>query len=198
MPPFLPGVAVVIPCYNAGLTLAQTLESAIGQPGLAELVVIDDGSTDGSAEIARRYLPADRVIEGPNRGVSAARNRGITETRSEWLLFLDADDLLTPGTIERRLAVTCRQYPAFPRHPAVVVRLVKHIHKRVHDDANALLKPFGINHPEYNLLMMLYGTEGYTLNPSQLAEAAGEKSANITRLADGLCAKGLIERAASD
>ena len=99
---------------------------------------------------------------------------------------------------ERRLAVTCRQYPAFPRQPAVVVRLVKHIHKRVHDDANALLKPFGINHPEYNLLMMLYGTEGYTLNPSQLAEAAGEKSANITRLADGLCAKGLIERAASD
>ncbi|MEW9307129.1 glycosyltransferase family 2 protein [Labrys neptuniae] len=105
MPPFLPGVAVVIPCYNAGLTLAQTLESAIGQPGLAELVVIDDGSTDGSAEIARRYLPADRVIEGPNRGVSAARNRGIAETSSEWLLFLDADDLLTPGTLERRLAV---------------------------------------------------------------------------------------------
>ena len=46
---------------------------------------------------------------------------------------------------EQRLAVTCRQYPAFPREPAVVVRLVKHIHKRVHDDANALLKPFGIN-----------------------------------------------------
>lgn len=99
---------------------------------------------------------------------------------------------------EQRLAVTCRQYPAFPREPAVVVRLVKHIHKRVHDDANALLKPFGINHPEYNLLMMLYGTEGYTLNPSQLAEAAGEKSANITRLTDGLCAKGLIERTTSD
>ncbi|OCC06828.1 hypothetical protein BA190_00940 [Labrys sp. WJW] len=104
MPP-PPGVAVVIPCYNAGRTLAQTLESAIDQPGLAELVVVDDGSSDGSAEIARRYLPADRVIEGPNRGVSAARNRGIAETSSEWLLFLDADDLLTPGTIERRLAV---------------------------------------------------------------------------------------------
>lgn len=99
---------------------------------------------------------------------------------------------------ERRLAVTRRQYPAFPHQPAVLVRLIKHIYKRVHDDANALLKPFGINDPEYNLLMMLYGTEGYTLNPSQLAEAAGEKSANITRLTDGLCKKGLIERAASD
>ncbi|MDZ5454237.1 glycosyltransferase family 2 protein [Labrys sp. ZIDIC5] len=104
MPP-LPGVAVVIPCYNASRTLAQTLESVIDQLGLAELVVVDDGSSDGSAGIARLYLPADRVIEGPNRGVSAARNRGIAETSSEWLLFLDADDLLTPGTIERRIAV---------------------------------------------------------------------------------------------
>lgn len=104
MPP-LPGVAVVVPCYNASRTLAQTLESVIDQPGLAELVVVDDGSSDGSAGIARLYLPADRVIEGPNRGVSAARNRGIAETSSEWLLFLDADDLLTPGTIERRIAV---------------------------------------------------------------------------------------------
>ena len=105
MPDVPPGVAVIIPCYNAGRTLAQTIESAIRQPGLTELVVIDDGSTDGSADIARHYLPADQVLVGPNRGVSSARNRGIAETRSEWLLFLDADDLLTPGTIERRLAV---------------------------------------------------------------------------------------------
>jgi len=99
---------------------------------------------------------------------------------------------------EQRLAVTCRRHPAFPREPAVLVRLVKHVYKQLHDDANALLKPWGINHPEYNLLMMLYGTEGYTLNPSQLAEAAGEKSANITRLGNELCHKGMIERDSSD
>jgi MarR family transcriptional repressor of emrRAB len=99
---------------------------------------------------------------------------------------------------EQRLAITRQRHPAFPREPAVLVRLIKHLHKRVHDEANAVLKPWGINHPEYNLLMMLYGTEGYTLNPSQLAEAAGEKSANITRLTNELCDKGLIERAASD
>jgi MarR family transcriptional repressor of emrRAB len=98
---------------------------------------------------------------------------------------------------EQRLAITCGRHPAFPREPAVLVRLVKHIYRRVHDDANASLKPWGINHPEYNLLMMLYGTEGYTLNPSQLAEAAGEKAANITRLTNGLCDRGLIERTAS-
>lgn len=99
---------------------------------------------------------------------------------------------------EQRLAVTCRRHPAFPREPAVLVRLIKHIHKRVHDDANAVLRPSGINHPEYNLLMMLYGTDGYTLHPSQLAEAAGEKAANITRLTNGLCERGLIARTASD
>lgn len=80
----------------------------------------------------------------------------------------------------------------------MLVRLVKHIYKRVHDDANAMLKVWGINHPEYNLLMMLYGTEGYTLNPSQLADAAGEKSANITRLTNELCDKRLIERTADE
>jgi MarR family transcriptional repressor of emrRAB len=99
---------------------------------------------------------------------------------------------------EQRLAITCQQHPAFPREPAVLVRLIKHLYKRMHDDANALLKPWGINHPEYNLLMMLYGTDGYSLNPSQLAEAAGEKAANITRLTNGLCERGLIERTASD
>jgi len=99
---------------------------------------------------------------------------------------------------EQRIAITCRRHPAFPREPAVLVRLIKHIYKRVHDQANAVLKPWGIGHAEYNILMMMYGTEGYSLNPSQLADAAGEKSANITRLTNQLCGKGLIERTASD
>jgi MarR family transcriptional repressor of emrRAB len=99
---------------------------------------------------------------------------------------------------EQRLAITCQRHPAFPRDPAVLVRLVKHIHKRVNDDANATLRPYGINHPEYNLLMMLYGTAGYTLHPTELADATGEKSANITRLTNELCDKGLIARTASD
>ncbi|HET6555423.1 MAG TPA: MarR family transcriptional regulator [Dyella sp.] len=99
---------------------------------------------------------------------------------------------------EQRLAITCQRHPAFPRDPAVLVRLIKHIYKRVHDDANAMLRPYGINHPEYNLLMMLYGTEGYALHATELADAAGEKSANITRLTNELCDKGLIAREASD
>jgi len=99
---------------------------------------------------------------------------------------------------EQRLAITCRRYPTFPRDPAILVRLIKHIYKRVHDDANAMLRPYGINHPEYNLLMMLYGTEGHALHATELADAAGEKSANITRLTNELCDKGLIARHTGD
>ena len=106
------------------------------------------------------------------------------------------DPLTAFAATEQRLGVTCRRYPALRREPAVLVRLVKYIYRRVHDDANAVLKPLGINDPEYNLLMMLYGTEGYTLNPSQLAEASGEKSANITRLTNELCDKRLVQRTA--
>ena len=100
-------------------------------------------------------------------------------------------------TTEQRLAVTCRRYPDFPRRPATLVRLIKHIHKQLHDEANRVLKPYGINHPEYNLLMMLYGSSSGTMSPSELAEAAGEKSANITRLTNELCDKKLIARCGS-
>jgi MarR family transcriptional regulator, negative regulator of the multidrug operon emrRAB len=98
---------------------------------------------------------------------------------------------------EQRLAVTCSRYPAFPRRTGTLVRLIKHIYKSLHDDANSLLKPYGINHPEYNLLMMMYGTQSGTMSPSELAEAAGEKSANITRLTNHLSDMGLIARAGS-
>jgi MarR family transcriptional repressor of emrRAB len=99
---------------------------------------------------------------------------------------------------EARLDVTRAKYPAFPREPAVLVRLIRHLYKEVHDEANGVLKPFGLSHPEYNILMMLYGSPDNTMNPSQLAEAAGEKSANITRLTTQLCEKGYIARAGSD
>lgn len=101
------------------------------------------------------------------------------------------------ASTEQRLAVTCRRYPDFPRRSGVLVRLVRHIYKLLHDEANAALKPHGINHPEYNLLMMLYGTASGTMSPSELADAAGEKSANITRLTNELSDKGLIRRGAS-
>jgi MarR family transcriptional repressor of emrRAB len=99
---------------------------------------------------------------------------------------------------EARLNITRAKYAAFPRIPAVLVRLVKHLSREIHDQANAVLRPYGISHPEYNIVMMLYGSPDNRMHPSELADAAGEKSANVTRLTTQLCEKGLIGRAGSD
>src|SRR5665213_244480 len=97
-------LCVVIPCQNAEKTLAKAIESALAHSGcVAEIVVIDDGSADASVGVARGFQPTVQVFCQPNRGVSAARNRGIAQTRGEWIVFLDADDLLMPGTLRRRL-----------------------------------------------------------------------------------------------
>ncbi len=99
---------------------------------------------------------------------------------------------------ERRIDTTCARFERFPRGAAVLVRLVKHIAGSVHDTANVRLRRHGINHTDYNILMMLYGSEDGTITPSRLAAAAGEKVANITRVCNVLCDKKLIHRAPSE
>ncbi len=93
-------VSVVIPCRNGAQWLAQTLRSVLNQTACPEeIIVVDDGSTDGSAAIARRFGPPVTVIEGEQAGAAAARTRGAADARGERLMFLDADDLLTPDTL---------------------------------------------------------------------------------------------------
>jgi glycosyltransferase involved in cell wall biosynthesis len=96
--PALPRLAVVIPCYNAADWIAKTIASVLEQdyPDLV-LIVCDDGSTDGSAEVVRGF--GDRVIlqSGPNRGACHARNQGTRIAREQgasYVLYLDADDYL--------------------------------------------------------------------------------------------------------
>jgi len=97
-------VSIVIPFYNAARTLGETIQSALDQTGVdLDVVLVDDGSSDGSLAIAQGFCPVVRVFTGPNRGVSAARNRGIAESRADWIVFLDSDDLLLPGTLKARL-----------------------------------------------------------------------------------------------
>lgn len=98
---------------------------------------------------------------------------------------------------EHRIDTTCARFPAFPREPAILVRLVKHIARSVHDTANVVLREHELNHTDYNILMMLYGSREAAISPSQLAAAAGEKSANITRVCNMLCERQLIYRAPS-
>lgn len=70
-----------------------------------EVVVVDDGSHDGSAEHVRREFPAVKVIKQANAGVAAARNAGIAATRGDWIAFLDADDVWLPGKLAAQHAL---------------------------------------------------------------------------------------------
>jgi glycosyltransferase involved in cell wall biosynthesis len=98
-------VSVVIPCYNAERFLAETLDSAFAQTyPHTEIIVIDDGSTDGTAGLIRSYGHRLNVKFGANRGASAARNLGTALACGEFIQYLDADDLLLADAIERRVS----------------------------------------------------------------------------------------------
>ncbi|HYG55797.1 MAG TPA: glycosyltransferase family 2 protein [Burkholderiales bacterium] len=105
MPP--PAVSVILPAYNAAATLGFAVQSVRRQTWRDwELIVVDDGSRDGTAELAQELARLEgrlRLIRQPNRGVSAARNAGIEAARGRYLAFLDADDLWLPRKLARQL-----------------------------------------------------------------------------------------------
>lgn len=93
--------SVIIPAYNSAATLARAIESVRAQSWPAhEIIVVDDGSTDATAEIARQFGEDVRLIQQPNSGVSAARNAGAAAASGDWLAFLDADDWYAPERIQ--------------------------------------------------------------------------------------------------
>ncbi len=101
----MPAISVVIPCYNAARWLPATLASVTSQKGVDfEVIVVDDGSADGSAEVARRACPDARIIRTENRGASAARNLGTAHVRGDFVQYLDADDLLAPDKLQAQHA----------------------------------------------------------------------------------------------
>jgi len=95
-------ISVIIPCFNAERTIARTIESALDQEVEREIIIIDDGSTDGSAAVISSFEPQIRVERRPNAGVSAARNRGGELARGRFLQYVDSDDQLAAGTLRRR------------------------------------------------------------------------------------------------
>ena len=101
-------VSVVMPAYNAARTIAAALESVLAQthPNW-EVIVVDDGSTDATGELARRFAARDariKVVSQRNGGESAARNTGVGLASYDWLHFLDADDWIAPTCLERLTA----------------------------------------------------------------------------------------------
>ena len=103
---FLPhSVAVVIPAYNAEEYVGRAIESVLEQSRPAEeVMVVDDGSTDGTAAVVDGYAPKVRLIKQSNAGASGARNTGIKAAQSEWIGFLDADDEWLPEKLKVQMA----------------------------------------------------------------------------------------------
>jgi glycosyltransferase involved in cell wall biosynthesis len=104
-----PLVSVVVPAYNAQDTILDAIDSALSQTwDRLEVLVVDDGSTDRTADVVRDRFHDDervRLFAVPHEGRSAARNRGVQEAGGDYFQFLDADDLLVPTKIEVQVAV---------------------------------------------------------------------------------------------
>ena len=110
-----PLVSVIIPTYNRAWVLKEAIDSVLAQEFKDfELIVVDDGSTDNTGEILDSYEQDILVVRQSNKGVSAARNRGIIEAAGRLVAFLDSDDLWLP----RKLT---RQIHFFNSNPAAVI-----------------------------------------------------------------------------
>ncbi len=105
-------VSVVIPCFNAARYIAAAIRSVLEQrwPDL-EIIVVDDGSTDGSADLVGAEFPQITLLRQTNRGAAEARNLGIRHARGPWIAFLDADDIWLPGKLHAQ-AELLRQDPS--------------------------------------------------------------------------------------
>lgn len=110
-----PGISLIIPAYNAERYLREAIASALNQTVKpAQIIVVDDGSTDGTLEVARSYGGAVKVITQANAGPAVARNLALAEADQSIITFLDADDRLVSDKIERQL-------DSLARHPEAML-----------------------------------------------------------------------------
>jgi glycosyltransferase involved in cell wall biosynthesis len=110
----MPRVSIIIPTYNRRDLVREALASVQAQTYQdCELIVVDDGSTDGTAEVVQEFSGVHYISQS-NRGVSAARNRGVAYSTGAWLAFLDSDDLWQPRKLETQVAF-------FTTHPEVQI-----------------------------------------------------------------------------
>lgn len=106
----MPVVSIIIPCYNAEAYVAEAIQSALDQtyPN-CEVIVIDDGSTDGSLKVIQSFGTRIRWHTGPNRGGCVARNLGLEMAQGEWIQFHDADDIMVRTCIEDKIGTPCNE-----------------------------------------------------------------------------------------
>lgn len=153
-----PRVSIVLPLYNGAAFVAETLATVTAQTMQdAELLIVDDGSTDESAEIVARTCRASssailrsvRVLSQTNQGVAAARNAGIAAARAEWIAFLDQDDLWLPPKLAIQIAAV-RQHPDAHWHYSAFTRF--------YADGRRIPKRDGCNDRLQTLRRLINGT----------------------------------------
>jgi glycosyltransferase involved in cell wall biosynthesis len=131
-------ISVVIPLYNKALYIERAIQSVLTQTvPPQEIIVVDDGSTDGGGEIVASFQnPRIRFIRQKNQGVSAARNRGIQDARGDLIAFLDADDAWKPRFLEAIIGLS-KEFPQ----------------AGLYATAYEIISPYGITHyPEFKIL----------------------------------------------
>ena len=129
-------VSIITPLYNNKRYVAQTIESVIAQTHTQwEMIIVDDGSTDGSENIAQQYAQQDHriiVIQQEHKGSAAARNEGIRQAKGRYIALLDSDDLWEPKFLESQLQLLQKTSGC----------LVCSAHKRINEDGIECLSPF--------------------------------------------------------
>jgi glycosyltransferase involved in cell wall biosynthesis len=124
-------MSVIVPMFNAERYIAEAIQSVFDQTHPpAEIIIVDDGSTDGSAVIAQSYAPRARYLSQANLGPAAARNLGIECATGDLLAFLDADDLWTPDKLARQVQVLKTD----PAREAVLGRIENFISPELGED----------------------------------------------------------------
>ncbi len=128
-------VSIITPCYNAGRFVAETIESVLGQTWTQwEMIVVDDGSSDASADIVARYADRDgriRLFRQQNAGTACARNVAMRLARGRYIALLDADDVWEPEFLEKQLAF-------MKRNDAVCVCSA---YRRINERSEEILRP---------------------------------------------------------
>ena len=99
-----PVASVIIPTYNHSALVPEAIRSALAQTAPFEIIVVDDGSTDDTEAALAAFGDAIRVIRLPHGGPSLARNAGLEAATAEWVMFLDADDVIEPGKVAAQIA----------------------------------------------------------------------------------------------
>jgi glycosyltransferase involved in cell wall biosynthesis len=117
-------IAVIIPVFNSADTVARAIDSVLSQrfDGPVEIIVVNDGSYDGSASVLAKYQDRIRILNQPNRGPAYARNAGARCSTAEYIAFLDADDAFMPGKLARTVpTLACHSEAAMTYHDAIAL-----------------------------------------------------------------------------